>query len=80
MTNLLKEDQKNGVLEYWSNVLDCSIAFLDHQMVCPFSEFSFFLESLHEFQQTVFEFERKLIDSFKILYRNLFSLSAGIET
>ena len=35
----------------------CRITFLDYQMICPFTEFSFFLDALDKFQKTVFEFE-----------------------
>jgi hypothetical protein len=49
-------------------------------MVRPFSKLPLLFDTLDEFQETVFQFERRIIESFNVLSGNLFSLSAGLKT
>jgi len=68
-----------GVMEYWLSRTVCGIAFLNHQMIRPFSSLSLFLQSLHKLQQTVLKFECEGIERFKILGRDLVSVFVRIE-
>ena len=67
-------------MEYWLLRTISNVAFLNHQMIRPFSKLSLFLQSLHKLQQTIFKFECEGIEHFKILGGDLLSFLVGIKT